>query len=467
MEESTMRTNANVINGEFDINARIDNSVSILLTENEISLPGNNHDLIESYTRKIESTYNVARSKEDTDHAIELLYIAYNTTPQEEGNIRVTIDKLMTRLVSAQQQSELKMRGAVSDAERIIKAIASLFKDWRAVCKSNNSEDFKDFVRDDMAWLANEIKNRAEKINKDLTEIAVTYDGIIDDTTQTSNNSEQALAKRLKDKDVLEKEIVRQNAEREALEGLTKELKEQIDRFEKMANEYKSQAETAEQRAFVMSIVQVGAQMISSMVPSLASITGGSSLIGSAGNSTSQQLSNSQSATASDDDTAKAIETRKNIAEKKKEVTAAEREKADLEENAKLLSDEKNKIENNKSLAESDKKEKLEEIEIRITSNNQEIEKKDKAINVASAALNALNEAIKCLDDKMGAVIAKQEKQATGLRELQMSMLQKIDEYEKEKIKQNTNLVRINALLKGHRTEEETIQLAIQSLNLS
>ena len=50
---------------------------------------------------------------------------------------------------------------------------------------------------------------------------------------------------------------------------------------------------------------------------------------------------------------------------------------------------------------------------------------------------------------------------------MQMNMLDKADQYEKERRTQSAELVKISALLKGQRSQQETIQLAIKSLNLS
>ena len=60
-----------------------------------------------------------------------------------------------------------------------------------------------------------------------------------------------------------------------------------------------------------------------------------------------------------------------------------------------------------------------------------------------------------------------QKDQAASLREIQMTMLDKAEVYEKERRTQSAELTKIIALLAGKRTEQETIQLAIKSLNIS
>lgn len=461
-----------IVSVEFDVNKRIDARVKKILEGDSITLPGGDHPLVDDYVRKIEGTYDVSRSKEDTNNAIDLLYIAYNTTPQEEGKIRVNIDQLMSRLIAAQQESELKMRGAATDAGHIVKSLRELFGDWEEVRDSVDSQDLKGFVGEDLFDLAREIKNRAERVCGDLTKIAETYDGIIDDTTRTTNQGEQALASRLQNKEDIEKEIVKNNADCAKLENLVKDLKADITKYEKMAKEYKSQAETAESRAFLMSIVQVGAQMISSSIPAITAgitgaATGGTSLIASAAVSTARQLMYSETASTDSDNTATVIETKKDIADKRAERTTAEREKAALEKKTQNLATEKAKIEGNEETDAEIKAVQLASLEKRIEANEDEIKDQDSKISDATTALNAMSDSLKSLDENMGKMAEKQENQAVELRKIQMKMLEKIEAYETEKRTQAAELVKINALLKGQRTEEETIQLAIKSLNLS
>ena len=461
-----------IISVEFDVNKRIDARVEKILESENVALPGGGHPLVEDYIRKIEGTYDVSRSKEDTDNAIDLLYIAYNTTPQEEGSIRVGIDQLMSRLIAAQQESERKMSGAVSDAGRIIKSLRELFGDWEEARDSGNIQDIKDFIGSDLLELAKEIKARAEKISTGLIKIAVTYDEIIDDTTKATHQGERALAARLKNKEEIEKEIAKNNAEREKLESLVRDLQADIAKYEKMANDYKSQAETAEQRAFIMSIVRVGAQMISSMIPAITAgvagaATDGASLVAASAGSTAQQTVNSETAATENDNAAKVIETRKEIADKRTEKTTAEREKSDLEKKGEELAAEKEKIASGTDTDADAKAVQLEAIEKRIKANDVEVKERTNRISTAETTLNMLNASLKALDNNMGKMAEKQEKQAIDIRALQMKMLEKVEAYETEKRTQAAELVKINALLKGKRTEEETIQLAIQSLNLS
>ncbi|WP_020209571.1 hypothetical protein [Gilvimarinus chinensis] len=467
-----MTAQENIISVNFDVRKRIDEGLDRLIAQPNFSLPNSDHPLVKDYVRKIEGSYDVTRSKLDTDNAIDLLYIAYNTTPQTKKNIRTQLDKLMTRLISAQQQSELKMSAAVTSAATIEKDIRGTFKDWSKVKNSTDKHLLVQFVGEDLVDLAEDIKNRAERISQDLNEIADVYEEIIEDTTKSTHDSEKALADELQNKAEIEQELAEKEAERQKLESLVEDLKTDIKKYEKMANEYKTQAETAEERAFVMSIVQVGAQMISAAIPAITTAltgaaTGGASLVAASAINTTRQLTNSEAASTDDDDAAKAIEVKKEIADKKSEVETAEREIKELVEKKQALEDEKEAVADNDTLEEDAKEAEVESIEKRIDQVEQDIKKKNKKVIAAKAALEGAKEAFKALDKGMGDMAKKQEQQATSLRELQMKMLDKVELYEAEKRTQAAELVKIKALLSGKRTKEETIKLAIQSLGLS
>lgn len=464
-----------ILSVEFDVNKRIDDQVKKILEGEPITLPGVDHPLVKDYVQKIEGTYNVSQSKDDTDNAIVLIYIAYNTTPQEEGKIRSDIDQLMTSLIAAQQESERKMRGAVTEAGHILRSLRELFDDWEETRDSDDSQVLKEFLEEDLFDLAKEIKSRAERISRDLEKITKTYDGIIVATTKVTSQSEQALAARLTKKEEIEKEIAKNNADRVKLESLVDDLRDDMAKYEKLANEYKSQAETAEKRSFIMSIVRVGAQMISSAIPAITAgitgaATGGTSLIAASAVGTVRQMTNSETATTDSDNTAEVIETRKSIVDKHEEKATAERKKTELLETAKKLATEKDEIEGEKidpKIGPQIRAQKLAAVDKRIKDNDTEIKDNASKISAATIELSALNLSLGSLDVNMGKMAENQEQQATNLRDLQLKMLEKVEAYEKEKRTQAAELVKINSLLKGQLTEDETIQLAIKSLNLS
>ncbi len=93
-------------------------------------------------------------------------------------------------------------------------------------------------------------------------------------------------------------------------------------------------------------------------------------------------------------------------------------------------------------------------------------ESEKKAQNLA-ATLTGLQTSLNALAQGLGELSQDQKDTASDLRKLQMQLLDKAEAYEKERRLQNAAMVKITILLKGKRTEEETIKLTIQSLNIS
>jgi hypothetical protein len=470
-------TNADiVVSAEFDINKRIEELIVETAAEGAETLPDKGHPLAENFVRKIEGSYNVHRAKLDTDNAINLLYIAYNATPQGNGGIRVTISDLMGRLILAQQDSELKMRRAVEDSGKIIKSLNDMFEDWKEVRSTDDNDDLKSFLKEDMVDLAADIQKRAERIASELNAIATIYDGIIADTDTAANDAQTALAKRLEDKAALVKEINENNAQAAKLESLVVDLQASIEKYQAMANKYEKRAETAEERAFIMSIVRVGADMLTAAIPAItagitASATGGASVVASAvasaAVSTPGQMTTREAATNPDDKTADEIEKKKEVIDAKADKATAEQKKVELEKKGEALVAQKIALEKDDTKTEETKKIEAETIAKHIVTNAKEIQDQKDKIAVATTALDAAQGALKALSTGMKELSQDQKNQASSLREMQMQMIEKVETYETAKREQTAELIKINALLQGQRTEEETIQLAIKSLNLS
>lgn len=457
---------------EFDIAKRIDHQVETIAAANPERLPDAASPLVEDYVRKIEGSYDVSRSKADTDNAIDLLYIAYNTTPQKHGEIRVNISQLMGDLIAAQQDSELKMDHAAEQAGRILKSLRTGYRDWRTVMAEDDPADLKLFLTDDMVYMANNIKKKAEAIAKDLTTIADEYQRIIDKTDAASKKAEIKLAEDIKDKEALEAEINANNAQREKLESLVKDLEASIQKYEKMANEYADRADTAEQRAFIMSIVRVGAEMITAAVPAITAgitgaATGGTSLVAAAAMSTAREATTREAATEPDDNTAETIEKKKEVIDAKADKEAGEAKKAEIEKEVKNLEEDKDKVEADEEKSDEVKANEVAAIDERIKTKEEEIAEQEKKIAVATSALNAAKAALESLSGNMKEMSQEQKDQAESLRALQMQMLDKVEKYETAKREQAAELVKITALLKGQKTQQETIELAIKSMNLS
>jgi chromosome segregation ATPase len=462
------------------IDKGIENEVDNISSNAVYELPKKDSAIVRYYVQKIEGTYDVARSKKDTDNAIDLLYIAYNTTPQEEGSIRVKISSIMDKLIKSQQESELTMKNAMLVANNILGLLSNALPDWLDIKAGANSQELKDFASKDLLDLAGKIKGKAESVHKALKAISENYELIIKEIVAATSTSEKALGDRLDKKAIIEKEINEANADRERLEALVNDLQEEVYKFEKKAREYENKADTAEDRALIMSLVQVGAQMVSSAMPAIAMAlggvaTGGTSIVaGSILNTAKQVLGGRDSGTKEAGVDQKAIQTKEDISVKAKEKNESDKKIRELKTSIRELESDKTKLqvaedEGTKSGkgAESVSSVKLKELDGRIEKKKADLKSEEEKYNKLGAALDALQSSLTSLDKNLTKLTDQQQQQATSLRQMQMDMLEKVEAYEKEKSKQNSELIKITALLKGKRTEEETIQLAIKSLNLS
>lgn len=466
------------------IDKGIDGEVAKLRAVAPLALPKRDSAIVKGYVQKIEGTYNVERAKVDTDHAIDLLYIAYNTTPQEEGEIRVKISAIMDKLIEAQSDSTRALADAVTTADNVIRDLTNALPDWLDAKDEGDADEIKVFVAKDLLKLAADIKSRATRVETKLNQIAKTYDQIIKDTTTASDASEKALAERLADQAAIRAEIAESEAESKRLESLVADLKESFKTFEARAKEYQTRAETAEQRAFIMQIVKIGAQVISSAMPAIAmalgaGATGGASVVAAGAMSTLSQATGAARKNDPDaDTTAKVIKTKTEISKTKAKYEAAEKKTQDSKDKVDDLRKDLKKAqeaagkpveagaaketeENPADGAEiNGVKGRLKDAKKALTENEKESQKLADTLAGLQAGLNALAQGL-------GELSKEQKDEAASLRELQMKMLDKAEAYEKERREQAASLVKINALLKGKLSKEETIKLAIKSLNIS
>ncbi len=258
------------------------------------------------------------------------------------------------------------------------------------------------------------------------------------------------------------------------------DLKSQVAEFEKKARDYEQRANTAEQRAFVMSLVRIGAQMISIAVPAIAMVAGGpapmlaSSLGGLLGGQTGAQggQATSQESTGAGpgkDNTADSARTQTKLSEGKAELKKSEDKRDALKTEIKTLEDSKAKLAAQSGGADpgSGKAAEVAELDKRIAARTAELKAQEEAIAKQKEIISSLQASLDALDKGLGKLTEEQQQQATSLRQIQMQMIDKAEAYEKERRTQSAELIKITALLKGKRSEDETLQLTIRSLNLS
>lgn len=468
------------------IGRKIGEEVEAIRAVDPLTLPPVDHPIVAQFVAKIEGSYDVSRAKIDTDNAVDLLYIAYNATPQSAGEIRVKISGIMDRLITSQQHSERTMSYAMRVAGGVLSALKDVLPDWLDVKNASDSaRGIKDFIKSDLIDLTSQIKNKAIDIKEKLTAIAESYDRIIEDAAAATRDSERALASQLADQAAIEKDIVAAEADRDRLDSLVRDLQLTAAKFEASARDYAQRAETAEERAFVMSIVKIGADMLAAAIPPLAMAagTGGTSVLASSAmNSLAQSQAPKGQGTASGaDTTSQAIKAKADISKKQMETDFAKKE---VDEGKGKVKELRSTLRKALPAADgrtgggdapvpgededkADDSGEVKGIKERLKDAKTNLKASEDKYQGLAAALAGLQAGLSALSQGLGELSQEQKDQAASLREIQMKMLDKAEAYETERRSQAAELVKITALLRGKRTEEETIKLTIKSLNIS
>ncbi len=393
----------------------------------------------------------------------------------------------MDKLIDAQSDSTWALAEAMATARNVISDLSNALPDWQDVKDEDEVDEIKTFVgKRDLPALAVKIQRRAEAVEKTLNTIAKAYDQIIKDTTTASDASEQALAGHIQDQAAIRAEVVEAEAESARLESLVTDLKEAFKDFEAKAKAYERRAETAESRAFIMQIIKIGVQVISPALPAIAmalgaGATGGTSVIAANTLSTLKQATGSAKKKDDGTDTdvtAKVIKTKNDISKKKKEFEAAEKKAATSKDKVEGLRKDLKKAQQEAAKLRRGRHAQGDRGEPRRRRRDQRRQETPEGRQEGAEGRRGGDRqagrrpgraagGLKALADGLGELSQEQKDEAANLRELQMKMLDKAEAYEKERREQAANLVKINALLKGKLSKEETIKLAIKSLNIS
>ncbi|MFJ9991617.1 hypothetical protein ACIQSO_12830 [Pseudomonas putida] len=422
-----------------------------------LQLPSIDSPLVHNYVNRIEGTYDSARAKIDTDHAIELLYIAYNTTPQGQGDIRVKISKIMNHLIKAQQESERQIKDAARTANSLSKKLRRVLPGWTGVKGSGDVERIKRFVKDDLMTMSNDINRSAKKINENLNSIADRYDSIIEDTSDVTAASEQALSSTLESNERVRQEILEYKAQSKKLENMVAEMKSAVDSYEKRASEYAALAKTNDDRAFIGALASGYAQVISSALPLIAMAgTGGtSSLVAASAVGLKNRKGQGQ---VQADTTADVIRLKKERSEHNSEISLIKGElrkvEASLSEYSRLKS------------RETDSS-KLQALQDRINDAEKLLGETQARYKNVQQELRAIESALQTMASAATSISDNARQQASDLRQMQLMMLDKADQYETTRREQAAELIEVSVLMAGKCTEQEIIELAVRSLNLS
>nr|WP_314618360.1 hypothetical protein [uncultured Pseudomonas sp.] len=429
--------------------------VKLARAQQPLQLPGVEAEIVSRYVEQIEGSYDTKRAKTDTDHAIELLYIAYNTTPQVQGQIRNAISAIMSKLIDAQQASQVTITDAVTVAAAIDKRLRNDLPQWLDIKDSEDTQEIKAFIAKDLLELARFIETKALDIKDKLLIIAKDYDVIITETEAVTQNSESLLSETLEANAKLAAEMRASKARSEALEALVDDMRKQVEQFQKLADDYQNQAQSAEQKSSWGALLQGLLEVVSVVMPIVALVSGaGAPLVAaSVVGSVSQRVASSQ-------ETATAIGMREDQSRLQVEQKALQETLEGQRKNVQSLQDEQ-------AQATGQSEEEASGLQARIgkaqEALNETLAKSAKVEDSMAELQNALGQ----LEKHAGTVSEQQASKAKGLRQLQLEMVSKAEAYETKRSEHGAELTSLKVLLAGQRDEQETNELAIRSLNLS
>ncbi|WP_449433682.1 hypothetical protein [Pseudomonas putida] len=440
------------------LNAQLDEQTGKIIADQPLLLPTADSELVQTFISKIEGTYDTLRAKRDTDHAIDLLYIAYNTTPQVEGDIRIAISSIMDKLIKAQQASERTVRNAALVAEKIGKELHVCLPGWQDVKEGGEQEEIKSFVAGDLLELAKSIGQQAIEVRDSLQQIADSYDNVIKDTLDVTDQSELALSAVIKANESLKSDKLEAEARAKELDTLVQDMREQALKFEALASEYKEKADSAQSTSFWASLLRIGAQVLSVVLPIAALATGAGAapvVVAAAVGNAGRMLANNM---ASDNDTGQDIEA-------KEERVKLESKRQQHEQE---ISQYQAQLETLRQQRESETDESTQgELDVRIAQAEAATTQASADLLEVQQALAAIETALNELENTAANLSAEQKSQVRTLQELQIDMINKSEAYENKRSERESELIKVKALLAGQRTEQETNELSIRSLNLS
>lgn len=241
-----------------EITKRIRLQVCELIECKPFCLPEAHAALVQSFVAKIENGYNLPDFQGDTDHAIDLLFIAYNVTPQDQDEIRIQIVAIMDKLITAQQRSEQAIKNAVKVAQGIHVQLGQTLPAWLSVKDNGQPERVRAFVIETMLALGKDIASKAAQVRQDLQSIAAGYDRILEETLQVKRRSEIELGDLIKGNQEFALEQQNGETRRQQINTLVVEMRGEVQRYEQQAMESKLAMDI---------LIALGAQWVSTLLP--------------------------------------------------------------------------------------------------------------------------------------------------------------------------------------------------------
>jgi len=448
------------------ISSTQDSEVAIASYEKNKKLPKSDSALVHFYQQNVEKDYNVDNSKKDIESCIELLHIAYTSTPMEASEIRIKIEEIQQDIIDAQSNAEIAMINAKEKAKNIIEDIRDNFE----ILHTLNESEKKEFMLNDFSPMVISIHDEAMLIYKDLLKVSNSFDNISQKALQVTNKSQTYLGAEMKDRKETEETIKKFKADEAELKSKLDDFVKAIKKYNDLAKSFEKKADKADDRAFIMGLVQIGANVLSSVTSVATSaivMSTGGPAIGNASRSVKEFTSNDTKTSDDSSDGKKDLEdiklNKKNDELKRDKIE----EKLDsIKEDIKIKKSKLAEI-SKKAVEDIIVKAKVEQLEKDLKELNITFELENKSLIKINATIKTLSDSLAKLSDT-ASTIRKQEKDSSDkFRDLQMDFLNKAEKYEELKTKDAGQLAKLKVLLDTQSGKKKSIELTIQTLILS
>lgn len=426
------------------------------------TLPTEESRLTGLYKAKIARSYNTQLASTDIQHATDLLSIAYNATPVKAGEIRVTIANIQQKIISTHGNCSLAMIKAQTCANNALDEIEDVFEELAEL----STEDKIEYLKSEFLEFIDILVESTKELSNALMIIANEFDSLTTEIVGVTDSSEIMLGDETIKAEEVKQEINNFRAEQKRTESLAKSLEESVEKYNKKAMEFEKKADTADKRAFIIGLVQIGAKMMESIANVVVIAAGGTTATATrTANTTISKITEKDKKDEKDKSKDNEAKLTTKISDKKSEVSTAKKK---IEEKNKDIEELKKKIEDtNKEKQSTTHEAKIKELKAILSTKEAELKKQQSDFDSKKADLENLKESMDNLMEISTEVRKQQENTASELRSIQMDFLNKADAFEKEKRKQDAELIKIVVLLEGKGAESKSIKLTLRSLELS
>ncbi|MBQ0141173.1 MAG: hypothetical protein KBT36_18075 [Kurthia sp.] len=453
----------------------INQNVNAILNKDQVVLPDENSALVRNYVKQIEGEYNLTLAKQDTDNAIELIYITYNTIPQKMGAGRAGLDEIQSSLLKAQKNAKFKMGNAKNVSKTTKELISRIYPKWVDVLEDNTPKQFeqnpekieelKDFLELDLVPFTKKIEANAKAVAADLDSVSDEYEQLVEQAGNSSKKIQSLLAKEINERADLLKAIDKDKANQKKYNSLVKSISDEIDDLKKQAAALEAKAETAENRAFTMGIWGAVIGGISGLVPVAVSIYNpivGAMIQGAKSSQTATTQEGQGSSEPAGKSDAKAREASA-IAEKRKQ----EANESEINSDIEALEDEDKEIKSKLEAGEIEAEAEIESKNIRreeIKLQLKELATKKKAIRFE---IDRLDATITGIRGDLNKLSGYERDAASKFYAKQDVILSSISDLNKIKRENNAELEKLKYLIKSYKLEKNSLDISITSLNIS